>query len=137
MTPKTIDDLVGEELRDPEFAREYAEAKEEWSLAIRLARLRRERGLTQEQLAEMVGTRQQNIARIEDPDYSGHSLSLLRRVARALGMVVHVEFIPAEEVIARELSKAKKPASAPTAYRRRKSVIGTKKAMAVREARPD
>lgn len=135
MTPGTLDELIRGELRDPEFAREYAEAKEEWMLAIQLARLRRERGLTQEQLAEMVGTRQQNIARIENPDYSGHSLSLLRRVARALGMVVHVEFIPAEQVVARELGDDARPKS--TTYRRRKSTVGTKKAMAVRETPPD
>lgn len=133
---RTIDDLVREELQDPEFAVRYAEAKEEWTLAIQIARLRREKGMTQEQLAEMVGTKQQNIARIENPDYGGHSLSLLRRVAHALGTVAQVRFVPAEQVVAEELGEEKKPAS--TVYRKRKPrVTSVKRAMAVRESPPD
>jgi transcriptional regulator with XRE-family HTH domain len=106
MTPRTVDDLVREELRDPQFMQEYAEAKEAWSLAIQLARLRRERGLTQAQVAEMAGTKQQNVARIENPDYSGHSLNLLRRIARAFGMVVRVAFVPPRVVVQEELGLA-------------------------------
>jgi hypothetical protein len=37
------------------------------------------RGLTQKQVAEMLGTKQQAIARLEDPAYSGHSLSMVRK----------------------------------------------------------
>ena len=136
MSIRTIDDLIREELQDPEFAVRYAEAKEEWTLAIQIARLRREKGLTQEQLAEMVGTKQQNIARIENPDYSGHSLSLLRRVAHALGTVAQVRFVPAEQVIAEELGEDRKPA--PTVYRIRKPAgTSVKKATVVRETPPD
>jgi transcriptional regulator with XRE-family HTH domain len=46
--------------------------------------LREERGLTQEALAELVGTTQSVISRLEDADYEGHSLSMLNRIARAL-----------------------------------------------------
>lgn len=38
-------------------------------------------GLTQEQLARRVGTKQPVIARLEDADYEGYSLTMLRRVA--------------------------------------------------------
>lgn len=41
-------------------------------------------GLTQEQLAELVGTTQSVISRLEDSDYNGHSLSMLSRIAEAL-----------------------------------------------------
>ena len=47
--------------------------------------LRTEAGLTQAQLAELVGTTQSAISRLEDTDYEGHSLSMLRKIARALG----------------------------------------------------
>jgi transcriptional regulator with XRE-family HTH domain len=46
--------------------------------------LREERGLTQEALAELVGTTQSVISRLEDADYEGHSLNMLNRIARAL-----------------------------------------------------
>lgn len=136
MVERTIDDLIREDMNDPGFADDFAEASEAWDLVIKLVRLRQEKGLTQAQLAEMVGTKQQNIARIENPAYSGHSLGLLRRVARALGMVVRVQFVTAEQVVAEELGEDRK--HAPTVYRRRKSpVTSAKKAMVVRETPPD
>ena len=46
--------------------------------------LRTEAGLTQGQLAELVGTTQSVISRLEDSDYEGHSLSMLHRIAGAL-----------------------------------------------------
>ena len=42
-------------------------------------------GLTQKQLAKLVGTTQSVISRLEDADYDGHSLTMLQRVAGALG----------------------------------------------------
>ena len=51
-------------------------------------------GLTQEQLAEMIGTRQSTIARLEDADYEGHSLRMLRRIAEALDQSLEVRFVP-------------------------------------------
>lgn len=128
-------DYLREELRDPEFVEGFAEANEAWDMVIDLVRLREAKGLTQEQLAEMVGTKQQNIARIENPAYDGHSLKLLRRVARALGTAVHVEFVPVEQVVAEELGDLQKK---PTVYRSRKRKLrSTGKAMAVRETPPE
>lgn len=46
--------------------------------------LRDEAGLTQKQLAELVGTKQSVISRLESSDYEGHSLSMLARIAKAL-----------------------------------------------------
>lgn len=51
-------------------------------------------GLTQTRLAEMVGTSQSVIARLEDSDYDGHSLSMLRRIADALGQRIELRFHP-------------------------------------------
>ena len=61
-------------------------------LAMKVYDLRTEAGLTQEALAELIGSRQSVISRIEDADYHGHSLDLLRRIAKALGRDLRVEF---------------------------------------------
>ena len=65
-------------------------------LNARIARMisgeRKHAGLTQKQLAEIVGTTQSVIARLEDADYEGHSLSMLQRIAAALGQRLHVGF---------------------------------------------
>lgn len=50
--------------------------------------------LTQKQLAELVGTTQPVIARLEDADYNGHSLTMLRRIAEALDRRVEVRLLP-------------------------------------------
>jgi ribosome-binding protein aMBF1 (putative translation factor) len=50
-------------------------------------------GLTQKQLAQRTGTSQSVIARLEDADYRGHSLGMLRRIARALGHRLEVRFL--------------------------------------------
>ena len=41
-------------------------------------------GLTQAELADLIGTSQSVVARLEDADYEGHSLSMLHRIAQAL-----------------------------------------------------
>jgi ribosome-binding protein aMBF1 (putative translation factor) len=54
--------------------------------------------LTQAQLAKRVGTTQSVISRLEDADYEGHSLAMLRRIARAVGCVVEIQVRPSESV---------------------------------------
>lgn len=51
--------------------------------------------LTQRQLAEVVGTTQSVIARLEDADYEGHSLSMLQRIAAAVNKRLVVRFVSA------------------------------------------
>ena len=50
-------------------------------------------GLTQSQLAALIGSTQPVIARLEDADYLGHSLSLLRRIADALGLRIRIDLV--------------------------------------------
>lgn len=64
-------------------------------------------GLTQQQLAELVGTRQSVIARLEDADYQGHSLSMLARIAEALDRKVRVELEPIATNSKRKPARAK------------------------------
>ena len=51
--------------------------------------------LTQQQLADLVGTKQPVIARLEDADYQGHSLSMLQRIAKALDRRLEIRLAPA------------------------------------------
>jgi len=90
-----FEDWEAEQVRDPEFRA----AAEELEPAYQIARLRILRGLTQEQLAELVGTKQPSIARLESGKV-GPRLSFLRRVAEALGGRVEVRVVPLEEVSA-------------------------------------
>lgn len=73
---------------DEELFREQAEVAE-MLLAARTAA-----GLTQKELAQAAGTTQQVISQLEDADYQGHSLSMLRRLATALGGRVEIRIVP-------------------------------------------
>ncbi|MCI0379359.1 MAG: helix-turn-helix domain-containing protein [Gemmataceae bacterium] len=63
-------------------------------VARQLYGLRIEAGLSQSRLAKLVGTTASVISRLEDADYEGHSLSMLRRIARALKKRVEIRFVP-------------------------------------------
>src|SRR4051812_44977196 len=78
------------QLRDPAFAARFECAGEAWDVAMQIAALREKAGLSQKDLARKLKTSQQQISRLESPRYEGHSLSMLRRVAKALHARVRV-----------------------------------------------
>jgi DNA-binding XRE family transcriptional regulator len=71
---------------------EEARANEE--IARKIYELRAAAGITQTQLAKLIGTAASVICRLEDADYEGHSLAMLRRIAAALNKRVEIRFIP-------------------------------------------
>src|SRR5438105_356288 len=77
---------------NPKLAKAVAEESFNADIAQKVYDLRTEAGLTQKQLAAMVGTQQSVISRIEDADYAGHSLAMLKRIALALKRRLKVEF---------------------------------------------
>ena len=66
------------------------------AIAQEIYDLRTKAGLTQKQLAELVGTAHSVISRLEDADYEGHSLRMLQRISAALNRRVEVRFVPLE-----------------------------------------
>ncbi|MEW6142465.1 MAG: helix-turn-helix transcriptional regulator [Chloroflexota bacterium] len=80
-------------LKNPEFRKEYMALEPEYRVAASVIKLRLLRGLTQEQLARPIKTKQSSIARLESGT-SLPSLSMLRRVADALDAKVEVELQP-------------------------------------------
>lgn len=63
-------------------------------IAAMLYEIRTGAGLSQRALAERVGTTASVICRLEDTDYEGHSLRMLRRIAAVLGKRVEIRFLP-------------------------------------------
>src|SRR5208283_1888610 len=63
------------------------------SVAREIRQLREQAGLTQRQLAERMGTSISAISRLEDAEYTGHSLSVLKRIAAALEKRLEVHFV--------------------------------------------
>ncbi len=78
----------------PERMENLNEERANMQVARKVYDLRKKAGLTQQELAEKVGTKASVISRLEDADYQGHSLSMLRRIAEALGKRVEIRFVP-------------------------------------------
>ena len=74
-----------------------AKARLNASVAQLIYDAREKAGLTQKELAELFGTKQPVIARLEDADYEGHSLALLHRIATALGQSLEIRLIQQAE----------------------------------------
>ena len=85
------DRYIGE---DAELAAAFEEELSAADIASQIYSLRRRAGLSQRQLAAKVGTTASVICRLEDSDYEGHSLSMLKRIAAALGRNLKIVFVP-------------------------------------------
>jgi ribosome-binding protein aMBF1 (putative translation factor) len=83
-------------------SREMAELIEQEQANLDMGRkiyeLRTKAKLSQAELARRVGTTQSVISRLEDADYEGHSLAMLRRIASALERRVEIRFMPGRKL---------------------------------------
>jgi len=79
----------------PERAAQLEEARAEDEVARQVYELREKAELTQARLAKLVGTTPSVISRLEDSEYEGHSLSILKRIAAAVNKRVEIRFVPA------------------------------------------
>ena len=95
MKKTNFDRYLETQLEDPAFAARFRKAGEAWDVALQIAALRQQAGLSQKDLAKLLKTSQQQISRLESPGYEGHSLSMLRRVAGVLQARVRIVFEPA------------------------------------------
>jgi DNA-binding XRE family transcriptional regulator len=84
-----------EDLKDPEFKSHYQEEGQALMLAIKIAKLREKKGLSQQQMAKLMGTSQQAVSRIESGEYEGFTLKTLEKIAEATGTKVKIEFVAA------------------------------------------
>ncbi len=90
---RTFKNRLHEDMKDPEFAIHYKEERQALMLAIKIAELREKKGLSQQQLAKLMGTSQQAISRIESGEYEGFTLKTLEKIAAATGMRIKIEFV--------------------------------------------
>jgi DNA-binding XRE family transcriptional regulator len=77
-------------------AAEYESERFNAEIARKIFDLRTKAGLSQRDLARRIGTSASAICRLEDADYEGHSLALLKRIAEALGQRIEIRFVPAK-----------------------------------------
>jgi DNA-binding XRE family transcriptional regulator len=77
----------------PQRIADLAEAEANDTVARKIFEIRKRAGMTQQQLAKLVGTTASVISRLEDADYEGDSLAMLRRIAEALDKRIELRFV--------------------------------------------
>ena len=79
---------------DPKRLQSLNEEREKSDVALQIYSLRTQAGLSQSELAKIVGTTQSVISQLEDADYNGHSMKMLWRIAVAFNQKLQVQFVP-------------------------------------------
>jgi ribosome-binding protein aMBF1 (putative translation factor) len=74
--------------RSDAYRKAFARSLHQIDLALLVREMREDAGLTQAELAKKVRTTQSAIARLEDAEYTGHSLTMLERIAIACGVAL-------------------------------------------------
>jgi ribosome-binding protein aMBF1 (putative translation factor) len=70
------------------YRESFARTLQQIDLAMLVREMREVAGFTQTELAKKAGTTQSVIARLEDAEYAGHSLTMLERIAAACGVAL-------------------------------------------------
>ena len=96
MKKRTNFDQYVEEMieKHPSLKEGLKRADHAWDIAGQVYDLRKKAGLTQTELARLVGTKQSNIARIESADYESYTYKTLEKVAKALKGRLEIKIVP-------------------------------------------
>lgn len=90
---------------DPQLAAAVEDENFGADVAEKIFTARTERGMTQQELAERIGTSQSAVARMEDADCGSYTYKTLRKIADAFGVGLRVEFYAKPEWIPNSESK--------------------------------
>lgn len=88
--PKTYFDKL---MKDKKFREAFEKEYIKVLISERIAKLRKEANLTQEALAKKIHTTKSAISRYESDSYSGYTISLLQKIARACNADIDVRFL--------------------------------------------
>ena len=86
-------DLLNEQLKDPEFKKEWDDIQPEMHVIRAMIDNRIAQNLTQKELAERTGINQADISKLENGTRNP-SLKMLKRLAAGMGMALKIEFVP-------------------------------------------
>ena len=93
-TTNALDIIARETGVDPRTDAHVQGYRQSFEIAQMIYDARQAAGLTQKQLADLVGTQQPVISQLESADYEGHSLTMLERIAEALKLRVELRLVP-------------------------------------------
>lgn len=93
---KTLQKYLDEQMKDPEFRKEYEAIQPEMDIIRAIVDARISQNMTQKELAERTGINQADISKLENGTRNP-SVNLLKRLADGLGMALKIEFVPKQK----------------------------------------
>lgn len=89
--------LLEEQLKDPEFKKEWDDIQPEMDVIRAMIDARAEQNLSQKELAERVGMNQADISKLENGTRNP-SLKILKKLADGLNMDLRIQFVPRKKL---------------------------------------
>ena len=94
---RTFDDMLNEQLEDIKFRKEYEDIQPEMDVIRAIVDARTAQNLTQKELSKRTGINQADISKLENGTRNP-TVSLLKRLAEAMGMELRIQFIPKNNI---------------------------------------
>jgi len=88
----SFEEYLAKQLKDPKFKRYYNEYGKQLEIAYQILQLRKNKKMSQAELAKKIGTRQSNIARME-AGRQNFTTETLQKIAEALNCDLKIEFV--------------------------------------------
>jgi DNA-binding XRE family transcriptional regulator len=98
-------------LKRKEFRKAYEDLKEEYTLTREMLGARFRFGLTQEAVAELMGTTKSAVSRLESAGKHAPSLTTLKKYAQAVGCRLEIKLVPNYRRAKRSTRTTKKQAA--------------------------
>jgi ribosome-binding protein aMBF1 (putative translation factor) len=99
MKHRTLNNYINEQMKNPEFKKEWAKLDPEFALIESIIKARETAGLTQAELAERIGTKQPALSRLERGGFRTATVETLNKIARALDAELIIRFQPMEKKV--------------------------------------
>ena len=94
MSGRTLKDHIRTKMKDPAFKKAWQDLDGEFEILDSIIKARESAGLTQEELAKRIGTKQPALSRLERGGFQKANLETLRKIADALDVKLIIKFLP-------------------------------------------
>lgn len=94
----TFKEFKEEQMKNPEFAREYKKAQDEMQVIKAVLDARYSQNLSQKELAKLSGLSQSDISKLENGTCNP-TVKLLQKIADGLDMNLKIEFLPKTQTV--------------------------------------
>lgn len=102
------DAFLNKAMRRKGFKKEYLNLEDEYTLVRQMLAARSQSGLTQEAVAELMGTTKSAVSRLEAVGKHAPSLTTLKKYAKAVGCNLEIKLVPTARLTKHSARRAKK-----------------------------